>query len=58
MPKITIDINLPYDDMPEYDMPKDEVLIVEDLEEEEESTEISVTCPTCGKEISEDVEEY
>ena len=58
MPKVTIDIHLPYDDMPEYDMPEDEVLIVEDVDEEEESDEIVITCPTCGQVISEDVEEY
>tara|TARA_R110000751_G_scaffold69838_2_gene141668 strand:- start:2430 stop:2606 length:177 start_codon:yes stop_codon:yes gene_type:complete len=58
MPKVTIDIHLPYDEMPEYDMPEDEVLIVEDVDEEEESKEIVITCPTCGQVISEDVEEY
>ena len=58
MPKVTIDIHLPYDDMPEYEMPEDEVLIVEDVDEEEESDEIVITCPTCGQVISEDVEEY
>ena len=58
MPKVTIDIHLPYDEMPEYEMPEDEVLIVEDVVEEEESKEIVITCPTCGQVISEDVEEY
>jgi|TARA_R110000803_G_scaffold44628_4_gene94372 hypothetical protein len=58
MPKVTIDIHLPYDEMPEYEMPEDEVLIVEDVDEEEESKEIVITCPTCGQVISEDVEEY
>ena len=63
MPKVTIDIHLPYDDMPEYDMPEydmpeDEVLIVEDVVDEDEPEEISITCPTCGQVISEDVEEY
>jgi len=48
MPKVTIDIHLPYDDMPEYDMPEDEVLIVEDVVDEDEPEEISITCPTCG----------
>ena len=57
MPKVTIDIHLPYDDMPEYEMPEDEVLIVEDVDEEEESKEIVITCPTCGQVISEDVED-
>tara|TARA_R100001369_G_scaffold11148_1_gene24524 strand:+ start:26 stop:202 length:177 start_codon:yes stop_codon:yes gene_type:complete len=58
MPKVTIDIHLPYDEMPEYEIPEDEVLIVEDVDEEEESNEIVITCPTCGQVISEDVEEY
>jgi len=58
MPKVTIDIHLPYDEMPEYEMPEDEVLIVEDVDQEEESKEIVITCPTCGQVISEDVEEY
>jgi|TARA_R110000796_G_scaffold8810_1_gene28449 hypothetical protein len=57
MPKVTIDIHLPYDDMPEYEMPEDEVLIVEDVDEEEESDEIVITCPTCGQVISEDIED-
>ena len=48
MPKVTIDIHLPYDEMPEYEMPEDEVLIVEDVVDEEESEEIVITCPTCG----------
>ena len=56
MPKVTIDIHLPYDDMPEYEMPEDEVLIVEDVVDEEESEEIVITCPTCGSviEVEED----
>ena len=58
MPKVTIDIHLPYDEMPEYEIPEDEVLIVEDVDEDEESNEIVITCPTCGQVISEDVEEY
>jgi len=57
MPKVTIDIHLPYDEMPEYEMPEDEVLIVEDVDEEEESDEIVITCPTCGQVISEDIED-
>ena len=57
MPKVTIDIHLPYDEMPEYEMPEDEVLIVEDVVDEEESEEIVITCPTCGAVKAEDVEE-
>ncbi len=57
MPKVTIDIHLPYDEMPEYEMPEDEVLIVEDVVDEEESEEIVITCPTCGAVIAENSEE-
>tara|TARA_R100000935_G_scaffold18123_2_gene35148 strand:+ start:559 stop:735 length:177 start_codon:yes stop_codon:yes gene_type:complete len=57
MPKITIDIHLPYDDMPEYDMPEDEVLIVEDIIDEDAPEEIVITCPTCGAVMAEDFEE-
>jgi len=57
MPKITIDVHLPYDEMPEYEMPEDEVLIVEDIIDENEPEEITITCPTCGAVISEDTEE-
>jgi len=38
-------------------MPEDEVLIVEDVVDEEESEEIVITCPTCGAVMAEDVEE-
>ena len=57
MPKVTIDIHLPYDDMPEYEMPEDEVLIVEDISEEEDNGEIVITCPTCGSVIDVEDEE-
>ena len=57
MPKVTIDIHLPYDEMPEYEMSEDEVLIVEDIDDEEESEEIVITCPTCGSVITADVDE-
>jgi len=57
MPKVTIDIHLPYDDMPEYEMPEDEVLIVEDISEEEDDGEIVITCPTCGSVIDVEDEE-
>ena len=38
-------------------VPEDEVLIVEDVVDEEESEEIVITCPTCGAVMAEDVEE-
>jgi hypothetical protein len=38
-------------------MPEDEVLIVEDIDDEEESEEIVITCPTCGSVITADVDE-
>ena len=43
--------------MPEYDMPEDEVLIVEDIIDEDAPEEIVITCPTCGAVMAEDFEE-
>tara|TARA_R100001143_G_C3263438_1_gene88828 strand:+ start:37 stop:198 length:162 start_codon:yes stop_codon:yes gene_type:complete len=53
MPKITIDVHLPYDDVPE--MSDDEVLVVEDIVDEEADEEIVVTCPTCGAVMATDL---
>tara|TARA_R110000803_G_scaffold59862_3_gene118824 strand:- start:2065 stop:2241 length:177 start_codon:yes stop_codon:yes gene_type:complete len=57
MPKITIDIDLPYDDMPYDDMPEGEALIFEDIIDEDAPEEIVITCPTCGAVMAEDFDE-
>ena len=51
MPRITIDIELPYGDM-DHDDP----IVIEDVVDEEEEEEVAVTCPTCGAVITEEVE--
>ena len=48
MPKITIDVHLPYDDMPVYDVPEDEVIVVDEFITDEDPEEVTITCPTCG----------
>jgi len=55
MPRITIDVELPYED---YFINPEEDVVIEDVEDEDEdeSEEFAVTCPTCGAVITEEVE--
>tara|TARA_R110000796_G_scaffold231055_1_gene348890 strand:+ start:88 stop:249 length:162 start_codon:yes stop_codon:yes gene_type:complete len=51
MPRITIDVQLPYGDMDE-----DDPIVVEDVVDEDVEEEFDITCPTCGAVITEEVE--
>ena len=38
-------------------MPEDEVIVVDEVLTEEDPDEITITCPTCGSVITQDIEE-
>tara|TARA_R110000822_G_scaffold38684_3_gene107015 strand:- start:226 stop:390 length:165 start_codon:yes stop_codon:yes gene_type:complete len=52
MPRITIDVELPYGDM-DHD---DSIVVIEDVVDEDVEEEVAITCPTCGSVITEEVE--
>lgn len=51
MPRITIDVELPYGDM-DHDDP----IVIDDVVDEDVEEEVAITCPTCGSVITEEVE--
>jgi hypothetical protein len=53
MPKITIDVDIPYKD---YFLQPDESVVIEDVESEDVAKEVAITCPTCGAVMAEEVE--